>query len=454
MSIFAERLEQTELMALPISVLPNIEWECMDLDDFTDEFRNPKMIRRLKYACRDIKSKHIFSRLLRNLPHNYDVDQIIDMVNHLKEIGHEPVVIGATMFNNKRQFPREFIEANLDSIEMYHIENQGWIDPEFFEKHSGNMDRDNFWEQFGRVRTPEQIRYWYEYNNNQYVETMTYNNVFEQFTVQQLNEIGIPVPDYYNTVITAQRIMSGDPCHDGQRSYAIWLRKYRRVYNDPDGYPTWGHLMELCHKHPRMNNDGYVDWIRSRCLHNSEEVVRQARATLEIKPKSITEDTYQSYVQNTDDDIPTVIVPEFREEAESIPVAPPVPPSMNISGRVPNTGTMEATVRVRPTIMGAPIGSFSPEMIRVAEQHADEFNADMARLIQTHIDSINSIQTADRTQRPQVEGISTDYMINPSLMRINPLMWSTEGMNVRFLSEDEGTNESDSAEPDSPDEPE
>lgn len=357
MSIFAERIADTELLDLPIETLRKVEWDYMDLYDFSSEFNNEILLQRLADVFKDVKENHIFHKLfdIGNLLEDSTLEFITD---NLIEIGYPEFSINGSIFYDGRQLPREYVEKHASRIDMYNIERQGWIDPEFFEKYEDRMDVGAFWNVFGEYRTFEDMKVWFTFEDGKYVQTMMEHGVCNKVTAAQFTEIGLPVPECYNTVITAQRIMSGDPCNDGQRSFAIWLRKYRRVYNDPDGFPTWDNLIELCQKHPRMNNDGYVDWIHSRALFNSEQVVSTYPTELGINVRRIDDDDYAREVRNTSDDNPDVIVPEFRPSTEAVDVTgSATTPTMNIRGRTPQ--------HVQVRFMDAPVGTFSPEMISI-----------------------------------------------------------------------------------------
>lgn len=411
MSIFAESIEDSNLIDLPVELLHKVEWEYMDLCDFIEDFNNIIMLERLAEVYKDVKEDHIFLKLFE-IAHHLDDETLEFITAHLVGIDYPDLSIGGSVFYDGRQLPREYVEKYADYMDLYNVERQGWIDPEFFEKYEHRMDVSSFWGNFNTYHTFENMKEWFMYSNGKYVPTMMEYGVCNNITAQEFTELGIPVPDCYNTVITAQRIMSGDPCNDGQRSFAIWLRKYRRVYNDPDGFPTWGNLIELCKKHPRMNNDGYVDWIHSRALFNSEEEVSNYPTELQINVRRIDDDDYARAVRDTSDDNPDVVVPEFRTEERTNDVAPTVNvhETMGIHGRLPS----HAQVR----FLDAPVGTFSPEMISI--MHSEITPATPPEIARS-IDE----QVRNRVSRlpPYVE--VSDYAINSTLIHptyINPVL--------------------------------
>lgn len=283
--------EKTSLLDLSINELRDVAWDYIDAKQFVDELKDPKLLTRLMYG----KNKEIFSVIFDSENISFMLyapnEFLAKMIDALKEKG-EPFTLSSHIFS-KRQFSLDFLNKYADNLNLYHAERQESIDVNFLDKYYDRLDISSFWEHFHKNSTTERIKEFVLFGDGKYKEDMTNFGAIKFLTADELNSIGLEVPEYYNNVMTEQRVMSGDPCSDGQRSFSIWLRKYRRVHNDPTGFPTWNQLLELYKKYPRMNNNGYIDWLYSRAVKNSDSYVQQFDNELSYSPSNITYSDYR-----------------------------------------------------------------------------------------------------------------------------------------------------------------
>ena len=284
---------KTSLLDLSIYELANVAWEYLEIPDFVEELSNPKLLTRLMYGS----NKKILADFTEHEPFlmycsEFTISKMIDAYLEVYQV--DELRLDSCMFYNNKQYSLEFLEKYKQYIRLYHVDRQQCLTPEFVAKNRNEMDTNEFWANFSTVIGNERLREFIEYNDGELKDDIMHSRAIRMLTANQLIELGLPVPDHYNTVLTEQRIMSGQPCNDGQRSFTIWLRKFRRTTNNSTAYPTWNELLELYKKYPRMNNDGYIDWIFSMALFNSEETVQSYSEKLSYSPERITVSDYIS----------------------------------------------------------------------------------------------------------------------------------------------------------------
>ncbi|AFC21965.1 hypothetical protein GAP32_505 [Cronobacter phage vB_CsaM_GAP32] len=283
--------DKTSLLDLSIAELRRVAWKHIDVREFLDELADPKLLTRLMYGS----GKQILVEMT-----SYDQylrycheDTIAKMIDAMIALGNT-YIIDSSMFYDGKQYSIEFLTKYADYIALNYVERQKSLTPEFVAKYSHKMDMEDFWMRFDRTIGISNIKQFIDYNNGMFRDEIMDSEILQYCTRSDLISLDMEVPDFYDTVMTEQRVMSGDPCNDGQRSYAIWLRKYRRVFNDPEGFPTWNNLLELYKKYPSMNKNSYVDWLYSRAVHNSEEYVSEFDEHLSYNVGEISVHTYQN----------------------------------------------------------------------------------------------------------------------------------------------------------------
>lgn len=287
--MFSVKSEKTSLLDLTINELRNVVWNRIDDEEFVEELKDVKLLTRIKEADIEIfKVSHI-----PNLEY-YGQEAIEFVLDSLMSVGYSKTLPSAIF--DKNQFPIEFLEKYEKLLPLYYIEQQQCITPEFYDKHHEEMDTSRFWERmFGNDL--DRIRKWSSYDNGKFHEKLMSSSAIRFLPAKSLSELGLDVPNYYNNVISVQRIMSYDPCSDGQRAFSVWLRKYRRVYKDETGYPTWDQLLTMYADNPRMDNGSYMSWIHQNVLKLTEDQISEYRTTL-----SIGETSTEQYEEVTGED--------------------------------------------------------------------------------------------------------------------------------------------------------
>ncbi|QXO12215.1 hypothetical protein pEaSNUABM44_00554 [Erwinia phage pEa_SNUABM_44] len=274
--MLAFKSDKTSLLDLSVEEIRRLAWRHMDFSDFEDEINDKKFLIRMRLA-----DKNMFSYILTRDEVCFLNKETIGFM--LESLGSDfTEEVNANMFRDNAQYPIEFLERYNRNIPMYHVEHQKCITPEFLSKYKNRMDLSNFWSRFSRNHDVSTYAVWANYNDGEFRSDMEEYCVTRYYTAAQLASCGMTAPEYYNNIMNEQRVMSGDPCSDGQRSYAIWLRKYRRTFKDETGYPTWDQLLQLFEQHPRMNNNGYIDWLFDRAVRHDDEYISEYRETLEI----------------------------------------------------------------------------------------------------------------------------------------------------------------------------
>lgn len=282
--------DKTSLLDLSIRDLRNVAWEHLRLRDFEEDFKNPKLLGRLKYIGNDLLVNFSYNDVfLMNCPEEFIEAMIIARIKN----GERRFCLDSSMFYDRKQYSIEFLTKYAEHLPMNYAEHQKSITPEFLDRHYDRMDTGEFWGNFGDSVGMDKLSEFLTYSNGRFKDEMLDSSLMRYCTKDDLIALNMTVPNFYDNVMTEQRVMSGDPCNDGQRSFSIWLRKYRRVNNDPNGFPTWNDLLELYKKYPRMNQHGYVDWLHHRAVTNDERYVNEYPEHLSYSPKEITFDGYR-----------------------------------------------------------------------------------------------------------------------------------------------------------------
>lgn len=284
--------DKTSLLDLSFADLKMVAWEHLDYSDeqILNEIRNPTILNRLLHTAPQVLAEWNTNHHLIDLLSEEGLERIVTA--NIK-IGNRDFMFSTAMFHESRQYSKDFIVRNKAHINYNHIEHQKWITPDFLYEHRDEMDVDNFFENFAINKGIAAYEEFNTFNDGYWSSKLDQSDLLCYATIEDCEKIGITPPANLYVVMTEQRVMSGEPCSDGQRSFSIWLRKYRRVFNDPAGYPTWDHLLQLFKKHPRMNSSGYVDWLRHRVINHSEAVVRRADENLSYSPTNISVNDYQ-----------------------------------------------------------------------------------------------------------------------------------------------------------------
>lgn len=293
---------KTSLLDLSIKDLSNVAWNFLDVHEFADELSNPKLLTRLMYQS----NKKILADMIEEEKYlmvcsEPTISKMIDA--YLEVYPEDDLRLDGCMFYDEKQYSLEFLQKYKKYIRLYHVEHQKCITPQFLAENYDSMDTNEFWANFSTVIGIEKLPEFITYNNGELKNEIMKSKAIIHVPKKQLIELNIDVPAYYDTVLTEQRIMSGQPCNDGQRSFMIWLRKFRRTTNNSTAYPTWNELLELYQQHPRMNHNGYIDWIYSMALFNSPETVQQYNEKLSYSPSNISAAVYVAETETgTDED--------------------------------------------------------------------------------------------------------------------------------------------------------
>lgn len=304
--------DKTSLLDLSFADLKSVAWDRLDYSDeqIVKEIGNPVILNRLLHTAPAVLAEwNSHSYILTHLTEE-GLERIITA--NLK-VGNTRFELSTSMFHDRKQYSKDFIVRNKKHIDYNYIEHQQWITPDFLYEHRNEMDVENFFDSFASNKGIAAYEEFNTFMDGHWSSKLDQSDLLCYATIEECKQLGITPPASLYAVITEQRVMSGDPCGDGQRSYAIWLRKYRRVFNDPEGYPTWDHLLQLFKKHPRMNSSGYVDWLRHRVVNHSEEVVRAADEHLSYSPRNINVHAYQEVTGESNNEAEANFNTEFMD---------------------------------------------------------------------------------------------------------------------------------------------
>jgi hypothetical protein len=283
--------EKTSLRDLSISELRRVSWNNIDPSEFTEDLNDTNFLARLSYAN---KVKLVEMVDWGDFVVEMNEDALMMLISAHKQLySRTRFQLSSRMFETDKQFSLEFLTTNARYLYLHGSFSQDCVTPEFVEEQSDYINYGHFFEHFLRRNDIDKLRPFITYKNGMFLRWISSSRSVRYMNREMLNHLNFPVPSYQDTIITEQRIMSGQPCDDGQRSFTIWLRKFRRVTGRVNDYPTWDEMLSLMKSHPRLNNNGYVDWIYSNCLTNSDQVINQYPTSLSYQPTRVRIDAYR-----------------------------------------------------------------------------------------------------------------------------------------------------------------
>ncbi|UYE98944.1 hypothetical protein XbC2_549 [Xanthomonas phage XbC2] len=289
--------EKTSLRDLTIAELRRVAWEHIDPSEFVEDFNDLNFLARVNYASRRTIANWVDWGSILCVMNEPALDFVIST---RKQVSRSRFYLDSEMWGYEKQYSLEFLTKHAKHLYLNGAHQQKCITPEFLEKFEDHINYSHFFERFLQTRDIDVLREFLMYKDGLFRRYIMQSRSMRYLNREALEELNQPVPDYYDTVITEQRIMSGQPCDDGQRSFTIWLRKFRRVTGRPNDYPTWNEMLTLMKSHPRLNQNGYVDWIMGRCLENTPEEVAQYPERLSFNPKRVERDAYR-HITGTDE---------------------------------------------------------------------------------------------------------------------------------------------------------
>lgn len=282
--------EKTSLRDLSISELRRVSWNHIDASNFTEDLNDTNFLARLSYA-----NKTQFAKMADwgDFVSEMREEALTMLISAYKQLyPRSRFQINSSMFNSGVQYSLEFLTTNAHYLYLHSCFSQDCVTPEFIEEQSDYINYGHFFEHFLRNSDIEKLRPFITYKNGMFLRWINSSRSVRYMNREILNHLNLPVPSYQDTLISEQRIMSGQPCDDGQRSFTIWLRKFRRVTGRVNDYPTWDEMLTLMKSHPRLNNNGYVDWIYSNCLTNSDDEIARYPTSLSYQPTRVRLDAY------------------------------------------------------------------------------------------------------------------------------------------------------------------
>ncbi len=266
MSMFAEISEKTSLLDLTINELSRVIWNDVNLEELT----NPVLLNRFKllgdgflsYAIERISdSTGETIQFSTEQYHEYVLPSYLSAYESASD-KNKAAVVSTSFF--KYQHPIDVLEKYAAVLPLYYAEEQESLTPEFVEKYADRMDMHRFLLNL-RKSGFQRLKTFLTYKDGHYDKYVQDINILKFCTKDELTELGREIPECYDYIVDEKRIMSCDPCKDGQRSYYVWLRKYRKV-TGTDGYPTWNDILEAYKKYPKMNASDCVGWIYDHVL--------------------------------------------------------------------------------------------------------------------------------------------------------------------------------------------
>lgn len=290
--------EKTSLRDLTIAELRRVAWHHIEPSEFVEDFNDLNFLARVNYAARRTIAEWIDWGSILNVMEEPALEFVIS--SRKQASPRSSFHLDSDIWSNGKQYSLEFLTNNARHLYLDHAHQQLSITPEFLEKFENQISYNRFFDRFLQARDSDVLREFLMYKDGMFRRFIMQSRSMRYLNREALEDLNQPVPDYYDTVITEQRIMSGQPCDDGQRSFTIWLRKFRRVTGRVNDYPTWNEMLTLMKSHPRLNQNGYVDWIMGRCLENTPEEVAQYPARLSFNPKRVERDAYR-HITGTDE---------------------------------------------------------------------------------------------------------------------------------------------------------
>lgn len=340
--------EKTSLRDLTIAELRRVAWNRINPDEFVEDFNDLNFLARVNYASRRTIAEWVdWGSILRVM----DEPALEFVISTRKQVSRSRFYLDSEVWCSEKQYSLEFLTKHANHLYLNHAHQQKCITPEFLEKFRDHINYSHFFDQFLQSRNTDVLREFLLYKDGLFSRHIMQSRGMRYLNREALKELNQPVPDYYDTVITEQRIMSGQPCDDGQRSFTIWLRKFRRVTGRPNDYPTWNEMLTLMKTHPRLNQNGYVDWIMGRCLENTPEEVAQYPERLSFNPKRVERDAYR-HITGTDE---TTGDADFNIEFADVINPQPV--------QTPSESTDDAPHAEPQSAMGAAINQAIAEMV-------------------------------------------------------------------------------------------
>lgn len=311
--------EKTSLRDLTIAELRRVAWQHIKPSEFVEDFNDLNFLSRVNYASRRTIAGWVDWGSVLSVMEEPALEFVI---NTRKQVSRSRFLLDSDIWCNEKQYSLEFLTKNAAHLYLDHAYQQKCITAEFIEKFKDQINYSRFFDRFLQYRDFEALREFLMYKDGLFRRYIMQSRSVRYLNRETLEALNQPVPDYFDTVITEQRIMSGQPCDDGQRSFTIWLRKFRRVTGRMNDYPTWNEMLTLMKSHPRLNQKGYVDWIMSRCLENSPEEIAQYPEQLSYRPERVQRDEYR-HITGTDESTSNE---DYNIEFSDVIDPPVVPP--------------------------------------------------------------------------------------------------------------------------------
>jgi len=348
--------EKTSLRDLTIAELRRVAWHHIDPSEFVEDFNDLNFLARVNYASRRTIADWVdWGSILGVM----DEPALEFVISTRKQVSRTRFHLDTDIWCNDKQYSLEFLTKNAAHLYLDHAHQQLCITPEFLEKFENQISYSRFFDRFLQSRDSDVLREFLFYKDGLFRRFIMQSRSMRYLNREALEDLQQPVPDYYDTVITEQRIMSGQPCDDGQRSFTIWLRKFRRVTGRVNDYPTWNEMLTLMKSHPRLNQNGYVDWIMGRCLENSPEEVAQYPERLSFEAKRVQREAYR-HITGTDE---TQGDADFNVEFADV-IDPPVQASTDSTGEAPNADPQSAMAAINQAMAEMIEARVAPRMVQ------------------------------------------------------------------------------------------
>jgi hypothetical protein len=290
--MLTEKSEKTSLRDLTIAEIRRVSWRNIDPSEFVEDFNDLTFLARVNYADPGVVANWVDWGGILSVMHEAALEFVIS--SKKQRARQRRFQLDSDMWSSQVQFSADFLKRNARYLYLNGAVYQRCITPEFLDEFRDQISYNHFFDRFLQYRDGDEalLHDFLVYKDGMFRRWIMQSKGMRYLTRAGLESMNQPVPEYYDTVIDEQRIMSGQPCDDGQRSFTIWLRKFRRVTGRPNDYPTWNEMLTLMKSHPRLNHNGYVDWIMGRCLENSPETVAQYPERLSYRPNRVERESY------------------------------------------------------------------------------------------------------------------------------------------------------------------
>jgi len=349
--------EKTSLRDLTIAELRRVAWHHIEPSEFVEDFNDLNFLARVNYAARRTIAEWIDWGSILNVMEEPALEFVIS--SRKQASPRSSFHLDSDIWSNGKQYSLEFLTNNARHLYLDHAHQQLSITPEFLEKFEHQISYNRFFDRFLQARDSDVLREFLMYKDGMFRRFIMQSRSMRYLNREALEDLNQPVPDYYDTVITEQRIMSGQPCDDGQRSFTIWLRKFRRVTGRVNDYPTWNEMLTLMKSHPRLNQNGYVDWIMGRCLENTPEEVAQYPARLSFNPKRVERDAYR-HITGTDESTGNE---DYNVEFADV-IDPPVQVNADSTGEAPNAEPQSAMAAINQAMAEMIEARVAPQLVQ------------------------------------------------------------------------------------------